>query len=96
MAFEGKEEQGGGNDLNAQIDQNLEGAMDDVKWIEDMREELMMIEKNKSWQAVERPSNWSRSVEDKKSTSGYVFTPGFVGILTSRRTLLNQRKRRSS
>lgn len=35
----------------------LEEAINDVKWIEAMREELRMIEKNKTWQVVERPSN---------------------------------------
>lgn len=44
-------------------------------------------------------SDWGGSVEDKKSTSGYVFTMErvhFVGILASRRRLLHQRPRRNT
>jgi len=44
---------------NVQKTSEFGGSNGDVKWIEDMREELMMIEKNKTWQVLERPSNWS-------------------------------------
>ncbi|KAG7599301.1 Integrase catalytic core [Arabidopsis suecica] len=43
--------------MMAEEPQALEEAMKDGKWIEAMREELRMIEKNKTWQVVARPKD---------------------------------------
>ncbi|KAG7640275.1 Zinc finger CCHC-type superfamily [Arabidopsis suecica] len=43
--------------MMAEEPQALEEAMKDEKWIEAMREELRMIEKNKTWEVVARPKD---------------------------------------